>query len=100
MAVKTPVQGWVILPPLSRPVQALPSPAATATANSLMIPGQPFWGVTGKGLEAQKTITWYLAGTLPNWQGTPLTLVVVLEADDPSFANAAGLTLLNAAIHP
>lgn len=100
MAVRTPVQGWVILPPLSQPVQALPGSSATETASSAMIAGQPFWGVTGKGSETQKTITWYLAGTLPNWQGTPLALVVALEADDTPFAVAAGQSLLNAAIRP
>lgn len=100
MAVKTPVQGWVILSALSQPVQALPSLSATATANSLMIPGQPYWGVTGKASEGQKTFTWYLAGTLPNWQGTPLALVVTLEGDDAPFAEAAGEALLNAAIRP
>jgi hypothetical protein len=100
MAVKTPVQGWVILPALGQPVQALSESSARATASSLIIPGQPFWGVRGKGVEAQKTITWYLAGTLPNWQGTPLAVVVALEADNPPVAEAVGQAILNAAIQP
>jgi cell division protein FtsW (lipid II flippase) len=100
MAVKTPLQGWVVLPALSQSVTALPASAAAATASALAAPGQMDWGMTGSGSESHQTITWYLGGTLPDWQGTPLALVVTLEANDAPFAEAAGQAILNAALHP
>jgi hypothetical protein len=67
-----------------------------------MVRGQPFWQASGKGVETQehKTITWYLAGTLPEWQGTPLALVVAIEEDNPTLAKYIAQTLLNAALEP
>jgi len=102
MAVNTPQQGWVILPPLGEPVQALSAQSASSTAESLMVSGQPFWQASGKGVETQehKTITWYLAGTLPDWQGTPLALVIAIEEDNPSFIEYLGQTLMQEALQP
>jgi cell division protein FtsW (lipid II flippase) len=102
MAVNTPTQGWVILPPLGEPVQALSAQSASSTAESLMVSGQPFWQASGKGFETQehKTITWYLAGTLPGWQGTPLALVIAIEEDNPSFTEYLGQTLMQEALQP
>jgi len=102
MAVDTPQQGWVILPTLGEPVQALSAQSASSTAESLMVSGQPFWQASGKGVETQehKTITWYLAGTLPDWQGTPLAMVIVIEEDNPTFTEYLGQTLLQEALQP
>jgi len=102
MAVNTPTQGWVILPTLGEPVQALSAQSTFSTAESLMVNGQPFWQASGKGVETQehKTITWYLAGTLPNWQGTPLALVIAIEEDNPSFTEYLGQTLMQEALQP
>ncbi|MDI6770732.1 MAG: FtsW/RodA/SpoVE family cell cycle protein, partial [Anaerolineales bacterium] len=102
MAVNTPQQGWVILPALGAPMQALAAQSADATAEALMARGQPFWQATGKGIEIQenRTITWYMAGTLPNWQGTPLALVVALEEDNSRLAEFIGQSLMNEALQP
>jgi hypothetical protein len=102
MAVNTPSQGWIILPPLGEPVQAFSAQSAATTAESLMGSGQLFWQATGKGVETQehKTITWYLAGTLPGWQGTPLALVIAIEEDNPSFTKYLGQTLMQEALQP
>jgi len=43
----------------------------------------PAWESIGIGSSPTTTVSWYLAGTLPDWQGTPLALVVLLEEDDP-----------------
>jgi hypothetical protein len=67
-----------------------------------MVSGQPFWQASGKGVETQghKTITWYLTGTLPGWQGTPLALVIAVEEDNPSFTEYLGQTLMQEALQP
>ena len=46
----------------------------------------------------QGTITWYLAGTLPNWLGSPLSLALVLEEDNPEAAREIGLNVFRTAL--
>lgn len=100
MAVKTPSQGWVVLPPLSEPVQALPSSEAASTVQALMVSNQPFWQWSGSAREGNKTISWSLGGTLPYWQSTPLAIVVLLEDSNGQWAAYVGQTLLKAATQP
>ena len=100
--MNTPTQGWVILPPLGEPSEALSAQSAATTVESLMGSGQPFWQATGKGVETQeqKTITWYLAGTLPGWQGIPLALVIAIEEDNSLFIESIGQAILKEALQP
>lgn len=100
LAVDTPQQGWVILPPMSEPVTAIPASAADQAAEAFLVQGNAFWEFVGQARQDDVTITWYLGGTLPNWQGTPLAVVIALEEDDPALARQAGRELLNAAMTP
>jgi cell division protein FtsW (lipid II flippase) len=100
LAVDTPQQGWVILPPLSEPVTAIPVSAADQAAEAFLVQGSAFWEFVGQARQEDVTITWYLGGTLPNWQGTPLAVVIALEEDDPALARLVGRQLLNAAMTP
>ncbi len=99
LAVNTPMQGWVILPTQSQPVTIFSAQTAQATALSLAEPSGLFWKFVTTALEKDKTITWFIAGTLPDWQGAPLTVVVLLEKPDPQLAEAIGLALLRAAVN-
>jgi cell division protein FtsW (lipid II flippase) len=100
MAVNTPVQGWVVLPMLSSSVTVFAPEAATQTAKSLMISGKPFWQWTALAVDESKFFTWYLAGTLPDWQGTPLSVVVLLEENNSVQASTIGQSILDAATQP
>jgi hypothetical protein len=100
VAVKTPSQVWVVLPPLSEPVQALPSSEAASTAQALMVSDQPFWQWSGSVGEGNEAISWSLGGTLPDWQGTPLAIVVLLEDSNGQWAAYVGQALLEAATQP
>jgi cell division protein FtsI/penicillin-binding protein 2 len=100
MAVKTPSQGWVVLPPLSQPVQVLSAQSAATATQSLMVKGQPFWQWSGLAGPADKTVSWALAGTLPSWQGIPMAVLVLLEGNDRSWAATIGQQLLAAAMQP
>jgi len=100
MSVNTPKQGWVILPALSNPVIVFPSANSADTAQTLMVSGQPFWQWNAQVTQVNKTFSWSLGGTLPNWQGTPLAVVVLLEENDPGRAGLIGITLLEAVEHP
>jgi cell division protein FtsW (lipid II flippase) len=100
MAVHTPAQGWVILPASSDPLQALPAQGARQAAGTLMVSGQPFWEWISPASQSDHSYTWYLGGTLPDWQGTPLAVVVLLENDNSLLAQSIGEALLKLAIKP
>jgi len=97
LAVNTPQQGWVILPSLGKSVEAVPGPFARETALSLASKNT-YWDFTGTDEEIP--VTWYLAGTLPDWNGTPLALVVTLEEERLVLAKMIGQELLERALQP
>ena len=97
VAVNTPQQGWVILPALDTPKEVLPEYQAREIAQAFA--GEnPYWSYVSS-IE-NSSVTWYLAGTLPDWSGTPLTLVILLEEDNPALAKEIGTGLLNMALKP
>jgi hypothetical protein len=106
MAVNTPLAGWTILPPLAGPLQVFPASAAQATAVALAetspLPanGLPIWQSAAVVENPQSAYTWYLAGTLPSWQGAPLSIAILLETSDPAQALAIGQAILSAITAP
>jgi cell division protein FtsW (lipid II flippase) len=97
LAVNTPQQGWVVLPAQGESVEALPAPFAREATQALA--GEnPYWSYTSATSKAP--LTWYLAGTLPDWGGTPLALVVLLEENNQRLAEEIGGELINMALQP
>jgi cell division protein FtsW (lipid II flippase) len=99
-AVNTPRDGWVVLPTLTEPAKALPTLETDAAGQSLAVTGQAFWEWTGQSQANGKYFTWYLAGTLPNWQSTPLAIVVALEEDNLPLAIVIGRNVIKTALGP
>jgi cell division protein FtsW (lipid II flippase) len=97
-AVETPSDGWVVLPGTGQPTQCLSAEGANRVTQSLQGRGNPFWEYSGNELDKTRPVTWYLAGTLSNWSGTPLAIVVVLEEFAPAQAKAIGREVLQTAI--
>lgn len=98
-AVNSPTAGWITLPTQSEPVQVFSGDAANDAALGLQATNLPIWqiiSVVPNGPD--NTITWYIAGTLPGWGGTPLALAIILESDDPAAAESIGHDLLQIAI--
>lgn len=100
MAVDTPTEDWVILPALSEPVTVFSFTSAAEAAQALMIRGQPFWQWNAKVTNEGQSYSWSLGGTLPNWQGAPLAVVVLLEENNPNGAGIIGQTMLEATTKP
>jgi membrane peptidoglycan carboxypeptidase len=100
LAVDTAQQGWIVLPALDQSTEALNTATADGLANQLAIQNHPFWEWVGSGNTGVNFSTWYLAGTLPNWKGTPLVVVILLEGNSPAGAEAIGAQLLQTAIMP
>jgi len=100
LAVNTVQQGWVVLPALGQTEQIFEPESVTAALEQMTVEDQPYWQWTAPAGSEAVPITWYLAGTMPNWQGTPLTVVVLIEGRYPSRAASTGQLLLRAAIQP
>lgn len=96
-AINTPEQGWVVLPALSQPIEVVQPAAANEAALSFIEEGKPYWSHIGQASEDETNVTWLLAGTLPDWRGTPLVLIVTLEDLNAPLAKSIGENLLNAA---
>lgn len=99
LAVNTPQQGWVVLPPLSEPVRVF-SEEQAHTALELLMGENMLWEWSGQGHRGEQTVTWYLAGTPLDWAGPPLTLVLLLEENHPWDIHQIGRAILNAALQP
>jgi cell division protein FtsW (lipid II flippase) len=99
LAVNTPQQGWVILNPLSEPIQALTQFFADSQAAQYVAKGQPYWEQASSAKQDKVDVNWYLAGTPPDWQGTPLTIVVLLEDGDIYLAQRIGSEVLKLALN-
>jgi len=98
-AINTLEQGWVVLPAEGTPREALQAEAANQAAAALIVQGKAYWSHVGQSSLDDGIITWLVAGTLPDWQGTPLALVVTLEENNTFLANHIGDTLLDAALN-
>jgi hypothetical protein len=121
LALETPNAGWL---PLSRanqanwlpesaglPMQALSTQEAAAAiqdlaASDTSIENGTTWenvsctgyldNMSGENQDA----CWYVAGTLPGWQGTPLALAVVIENHSPEAVRQIGRQIMLAAMQP
>jgi len=86
MAVDTPEQGWVVLSAEDKSTEVMQPAAADETALSFAVENKPYWSRTSKSSTDGVTITWLTAGTIPDWGGTPLVLIVALEENNISLA--------------
>jgi membrane peptidoglycan carboxypeptidase len=98
--VKTPQAGWVALPDQGSPEQVFPSGVTPPLLESLSSGDQPSWETAARAYNGKQTLTWYIGGTLPGWNGTPLAVVVLLEEDSPDLARDIGQAVLDAALYP
>ena len=100
IAVNTPNSGWVILPALEKPVEAIQPSVASDAVTSYIAGGNNFWSHTGQAINNESDITWFIGGTPPNWKSAPLVVVIVLEKTDPALAQHIGQELLLYATNP
>ena len=99
-AVNTPYDGWVVLPALGTPLEAIPAAVADEAAQSLIVDGQSYWAYTARAESDESPLTWFIGGTPPNWQASPLVAVILLEEDNEQLAEEIGGELLATAMNP
>jgi cell division protein FtsW (lipid II flippase) len=87
-----------------QPAESVFSPrAAQDTMRLLADPFHLAWHTVAVILpeEADQTAyTWFVGGSIPGWQGSPLALALVIEGNQPDLALRAGLQVLNTAMQP
>jgi hypothetical protein len=99
-AVNTPEQGWVILPADGKPVKVFQSPGLADVFQAMHSDDLPGWQWSALVTRGSESYAWSLAGTLPGNQGTPLTVVVLLEEADLSRAEQVSMELLKDVLQP
>ncbi|MGZ9221422.1 MAG: FtsW/RodA/SpoVE family cell cycle protein [Anaerolineales bacterium] len=99
-AVNTPNDGWVVLPAPGTLFEAISPSAADETATSMIMDGESYWAHTGQAQSEESPVTWFLAGTPPNWQASPLVVVVLLEDNNVRLAQQIGQDLLIESMNP
>jgi cell division protein FtsW (lipid II flippase) len=98
-AVNTLEQGWVVLPTLDSPFEVFQPQAANEAAISFTKPGKSYWSHVGQSSTEQGIVTWLVAGTLPDWRGTPLVMVITLEENNTFLAEFIAENLFNAGLN-
>lgn len=90
---------WITLPKLGQNIQAVDTESSLWITNLLEKPDSPYWQVISVlNTEDDQSISWFIAGTIPDWQGQPTAVVVLLERNAPDLAEKIGLTLLDQTI--
>jgi len=88
LAVRPPGQPWIPLPPESEEEKAASEAEISARLRALVPQENLFWSFHAVVRDESEghPVTWHLAGTTESWTGTPLTLVILLEEDNPALA--------------
>jgi cell division protein FtsW (lipid II flippase) len=98
-AVQNPSGGWITLPKLQGNTYVIPVNTANQVNTLLRVESSPYWQVISVVTdENDQPITWFIAGTTIDWQGQPITAVVVLESHAPQIAENIGQSLIEQAI--
>jgi len=100
MAVDTSEQGWIVLPPLTDAIKVFAPPSVEEATVSEMVEKQPYWRFLSSDETGKAPISWFMGGTPPDWNGTPLIAVVALENGNVAAADTIGRGLLKSALGP
>ena len=98
MAVNIPKEGWIVLSSNEskqvRNTRYLPSIVELLSQMDI-----PTWEFSSNSIEEDANISWYVTGTLPEWQSTPIVLTIVLEDSQPEIARINGRKLIGEIIN-
>ncbi len=98
MAVNIPEKGWTVLSS-SDSKQVANTRYLQDIVNLLSRMDIPAWEISSNVIEEDVNISWYLTGTLPEWQSTPIVLTIVLEDSQPEIARINGRKLIGEIIN-
>lgn len=96
-AVTSP-DGWIMLP--SQESVRINLPNNDEIIQRFLNDDLPIWEVNGVSYSEQGRVSWYVAGTSSEWQGTPYSFVVLLEGNYSRETRAIGRSILESIINP
>ena len=96
-AVDTSEAGWVFLSgePSGQVITQEKADEINEFLKSSEISG---WEVSTQGIDSHNKIAWFVAGTPVNWSGRPITVVLVLENQNPAKARSIGREIYTLAV--
>lgn len=88
-AVNLEEEGWVII---SQKQDKEITPLETSILVNEFLKSEAIsgWEVTVNSKDQNGSYSWYIAGTQSSWPGTPIVVVLILERDNPEFAQIIG----------
>ncbi|HJS28307.1 MAG TPA: FtsW/RodA/SpoVE family cell cycle protein [Anaerolineales bacterium] len=87
---------WNSLAPAATAREVFSTQSASAASELLSVNDRPYWETIAVTETADgQSLTWYLAGTEATWQGAPLSLVLILEEENPAAAGQIGRSLFD-----
>ncbi len=100
-AVRLPGENWRALPALSPSHDVIEAAAVRRAIGLIAVSELPLWqSAAAIGQADGSQVVWFIGGTLQSWQGTPLSLALVLENAAPGEAQSIGLAILQRALEP
>ncbi len=97
-AVEDPQEGWTTVQKLQSNSEVMTSETVNWVNQMLQVENAPYWQVISvvKTIH-EEDITWFIAGTSTDWQGQPITTVVLIENDVPELVQEIGRSLIEQA---
>lgn len=93
-AYQSPQGDWVLLTQ-NEPQAQLADFDGNDAVKLLSLENSPVWQASAQVVDKGKTVSWYIAGTPPNWQGVPFVIVIALEDSSAIEAKSIGQKLVN-----
>jgi cell division protein FtsW (lipid II flippase) len=97
VSVNTSKGGWISLSKETKS-QVMPANQANSINKFLKSEDISGWEITAQGNDLKTKVAWYIAGTPSSWLGKPLTVVLVLENQNPLKAREIGREIYMLAI--
>jgi cell division protein FtsW (lipid II flippase) len=97
-AYRSSQYGWVTFALTGK--EQISSFNSTFVVNDLASTAISGWETIAVASSIQGKVTWFLAGTMPDWHGNPVVVVVALEENNPLFVQQIGWALFNQATLP
>lgn len=99
LAVHTPQQDWVIFS-AEDPIRIMDTLYANQTANYFSRNDYPVWEIISTNDSDENPIQWFVTGTMPDWQATPLVFVLTMENGTPIQVKELGRQIMEQILTP
>jgi cell division protein FtsW (lipid II flippase) len=96
-AVNVYYEGWVVISN-SDQERIISSSNANHITHLLSSDEISGWEISARGKDENTVVSWYIAGTNPDWEGYPTVVVVLIENAQPETARSIGQKIFNATI--